>query len=259
MDDFDDDDSPIATLPQSRPMPSSITEDKLPSGLAGLAKTPGLQKLADVVISQWSRGDVLDRLGRYGIYPIRKVLMYGPPGNGKTMACHWLAAELGVPLYRVRCEQLIASLLGETALKVRKALDWISGCGKAIILFDEVETIFPSRALNDSANEGCKREISAAMAVMWQMLDRWSSPQLFCFATNMENRLDPALMSRFELQLHFAPPTRENIVNVLDYWREVFHDLGADVWYPELVERDYESFRQLWLSIADRVRSFALQ
>lgn len=185
--------------------------------------------------------------------------MYGPPGNGKTMACHWLAADLGVPLYRVRCEELVASLLGHTALNVRRAMDWIAGCGKAIILFDEVETIFPSRNSTDSMNEGCKREISAAMAVMWQMLDRWSTPQLFCFATNMEDRLDPALLSRFELKLHFPPPTRENVVDVLDYWREVFHDLGADIWYPELIDRDYESFRQLWLSIADRVRSFALQ
>lgn len=237
-------------------MPTSVSLEKPATSLASLALTPELKSLADLVLAQWSREDVIKRLAKHGIHPIRKVLMYGPPGNGKTTACGWLAAKLGIPLYRIRCESLIDSYIGASSKNVRETMDWISNAGKCIVLFDEIETIFVSRQKSDGGEVG--RELASAMSILWQMLDRWDSPQIFCFATNMKEMLDPALVSRFELQVEFNAPTQEHVDAVLDYWSEVFHDLGGSTLKTNLAALNHTSFRQLWQRISDHVRDAAL-
>lgn len=242
-------------LPNRDEMPASISLESPANSLASLALTPAMHRLAEVVLAQWTKREVFNKLSRHGVYPIRNLLFYGPPGNGKTVACKWLAAKLNAPLYRVRCESLIDSWVGSSAKNVRAALDWLALPTQAIVLLDECETIFPARTNSDDAGA---RERVSAMAVLWQILDRWETPQLFVFATNMAERLDKALLSRFELQVDFGPPDREQTLSVLDYWAEVFHDFGPDEWMPRLRDREYSSFRELWLSIAASVREAAL-
>lgn len=243
------------TLNQLPHLPSAITRETITHGLAGLCKTPELEKLASTVIAQWKNTKVFDRLAKHRIFPVRNVLLYGPPGNGKTTACQWIASSIDVPLYRVRCESLVVGVLGESAKEMRKTMDWLAKAGKCVVLFDEVETIFPSR---DSSTGNCGREIASAMTVFWQMLDRWSSPQLFCFATNMPDALDTALMSRFELMIEFGPPDQDQVREVVRYWSEVFHDYAPDSWSGELNELEFGSYRELWQAISSRVREVAL-
>jgi AAA+ superfamily predicted ATPase len=249
----------ISQLPydQKAVMPDSITIEPRVHGLAGLAETPELLQLSNIVVAQWNRSDIFDELAKYRIQPIRNVFMYGPPGNGKTTACQYLASKMGCPLYRVRCEMLVGSLLGETPRFMRRAMDYLSTVGRAIVLFDEVDAIFPARG---SGNESsvCHREIGAAMTVFWQILDRWTTPQLFCFATNMPQMLDPALMSRFELKLEFGPPNQAQVRSVVDYWSEIFHEYSPSEWAPMLAESHFTSYRELWQAISENVRAVAL-
>jgi ATP-dependent 26S proteasome regulatory subunit len=239
-------------------LPPSVTLEPAAIALASLSVTDNMRLLAETVVEQWKRVTLFERLKKHGIYPVRNVLMYGPPGNGKTLACQWLAKEIGAPLYRVRCEQLVQSNLGKTAQEMRQLMDCLRTVGKAVILFDEVEQIFPSRE-SDGSNEACRREIASAMTVFWQELDRWTSPQLFCFATNMRSRLDPALLSRFELELEFEKPNQDQIRAVCAYWSEVFHDCNPQAWGPVVSEHQFTSFRELWQTIAHHVRAEALK
>jgi ATP-dependent 26S proteasome regulatory subunit len=236
-------------------MPDSITLEPKANGLAGLAETPELSRLTDMVVAQWKRGDIFDELAKYRIFPIRNVFMYGPPGNGKTTACQVLASKIGCPLYRVRCESLVGSYIGETARLMRGMMDFLAKQSRCVVLFDEVESIFPSREILKNETS---REIASAMTVFWQTLDRWTTPQLFCFATNMPDRLDPALMSRFELKLEFGPPNQDQVRSVVAYWREIFHEYKPETWAPELVDRSFVSYRELWQAISDKVRATAL-
>ena len=208
-------------------------------------------------MSQWSKRDAFEDLMQYGIFPIRNVLMYGPPGNGKTTACQWLASNLGFPLYRVRCDSLVNSYLGHTAKAVRETLDWLESAGECVVLFDEIETIFVSREAT-TGSDTIKLELTAAMAVLWQTLDRWTSPQLFCFATNLPQQLDKAMLSRFELQIEFGPPSVEQSDSVIEYWQEVFHAYQPEVWVPKLKGRQFLSFREIWFEISQNVRDAAL-
>jgi SpoVK/Ycf46/Vps4 family AAA+-type ATPase len=60
-----------------------------------------------------------DRLRQHGFAPMRKLLLIGPPGTGKTMTASALAGELGLPLFTIQLDGLITKYMGETAAKLR--------------------------------------------------------------------------------------------------------------------------------------------
>lgn len=240
-----------STLPSGPPPAISLERDA--NNLASLALTDAMKRLAQTVVAQWRHRERFAEVESLGIGPIRQVLFHGPPGNGKTVACQWLASEIGVPLYRVRSEMLVDSYVGRTAQNVSQAMEWLSQQRAAIVLFDEIESLFPSR--KDIGGGAGARELSGAMTVFWQYLDRWRGPQLFCLATNLLERLDPALRSRIELQLEFGPPTPDQAANVLAYWAERLHAYDSARWAAELAALPQPtSFRELWQRIAHAVR-----
>lgn len=239
-------------------LPAGLSEEKPGSNLASLAMTPSLKSIIDTVLVQWKSQKTFEPLAKYGIFPVRQLLFYGPPGNGKTSACQWLAKQLDVPLYRVRCESLVEPYLGRTAANVSKVMEFLVKSPSAVVLFDEVETLFPARGKDSSA---CSREMTSAMTTYWQYMDRWSRNHLFVLATNMQDKLDPALMSRIELHLEFGPPTEEQAREVIAYWAETLHQYGGAAWSAELYwfldkGGSFESFRFLWQQIQRQVNRF---
>lgn len=242
----------LSTLPKAPRTPDGLSLEKPAKNLASLATSDSLRELTDVVLAQWRRSDRFAPLARHGIRPIDRMLFYGPPGNGKTMASQWLAKQLEAPLYRVRCESLVASQMGATSARMSEVLDWLEKQPRCVVLFDEVEQLFMSRQMSEGA---CGRELSTVMQVFWQRLDRWEEPTLFVLATNLPDSLDPALLSRIDLQIEFGPPTTEQAASVLAYWAETLHEYGGEIWGPDLsnVPR-WDSFRALFQAVQHRVR-----
>lgn len=236
--------------------PPQIVEEKPAKNLASLVKNEALDNLTAALIHQWNIREAFHEVMEFGIRPIDRALFYGPPGNGKTMAAQMIAKEIGCPLYRVSCENLITASLGGLEKNMAAVLDWIACQEMAVVLFDECEAVFPSR---QDGGSDCAQAITRGMQVFWQRLDRWESPHLFLLATNLIHQLDAALLSRLELKLEFAAPNKEQAEKVVAYWMEVLHEYGADQWGPQLIDqlksgRTPESFRSLWQSIADSVR-----
>jgi hypothetical protein len=249
----------FSTLPMAKKsdVPAGLSLEKPANNLASLSMTGSMRALMTNVIKQWHASDAFLPLADYGIGPVRQLLFYGPPGNGKTSACQWIARQLSVPLYRIQCDELIASHLGETSSNVRRIMDWIANTPSAVILFDEIESLFPARPIESTA---CTREIASAMTVYWQHLDRWTGKHLFVAATNLPAALDSALVSRFEYRLEFPAPTEDQCRDVIAYWSEILHAYGADKWRPKLEScLDHgelpTSFRALWQGIRDSVVS----
>lgn len=234
-------------------LPIGLTVEKPARNLAALATTDSLRDLQSVVLGQWKNAETFAKLAKHGIRPIDRLLFFGPPGNGKTMAAQWLAQQIDAPLYRVRCESIVIPYLGQTASAVGELMSWLEKRGKCVVLLDEVEMLFQSRERNDG---NCGREMSAAMGAFWQALDRWEAPTLFVMATNMPDRLDAALLSRIELKIEFGPPTSEQAASVAAYWSEVLHEYGGDQWGPEIGARKWESFRALFQAVQKAVRDF---
>lgn len=235
-------------------LPKGLTLEKPARNLAALATTNSLTDLQGVVLAQWKHAETFGRLAKHGIRPVDRLLFQGPPGNGKTMAAQWLAQKIDAPLYRVRCETLIESLLGKTGNNVSEVMNWLEKQPRSVVLFDEIEMLFPARELSKG---DCGREMNSAMSVFWQYLDRWEAPTLFVLATNMPDRLDKALLSRLEYQLEFGPPTREQASSVIQYWAEVLHEFGGGEWGKVIDDgRHWESFRALFQAVQHHVRQF---
>jgi len=92
-----------------------------------------------------------DVLRSYGMKPATKVIFFGPPGCGKTLAAEVVAFELDRPLAIVRLDALVSSFLGETAANLRKVFDFISQ-HSLVVLFDEFDAIGKERG--DSGDHG---------------------------------------------------------------------------------------------------------
>jgi SpoVK/Ycf46/Vps4 family AAA+-type ATPase len=156
--------------------------------------------LLESIIREFRNWDILVS---NGVFPVRKILFYGPPGCGKTIAAHAIACELGIPLLYVRFDAVVSSFLGETASNIRKVFDFAKK-DNWVIFFDEFDAIGRSR--DDFSEHG---EIKRVVNTFLQQLDNFKGRSLIIAATNYEKSLDYALWRRFDEILKFDLPTPE--------------------------------------------------
>jgi SpoVK/Ycf46/Vps4 family AAA+-type ATPase len=114
-----------------------------------LTATTPKQRLGDLVTA----ADVKDKLSRvireqrhlgklksHGLSALRKLLLVGPPGTGKTFTAYVLAGELGFPLFQVRLDAVITKFMGESAAKLRQIFDAIREV-RGVYFFDEFDAL----------------------------------------------------------------------------------------------------------------------
>jgi len=249
----------VNELPKHNKMPAGLVLEKSPAFVPKMAMTDELRTVVCEVIRQWDNRHLFDGLAKFGIRPLDRLLFFGPPGNGKTMACQWIARKLDIPLYRVQCEQIRGRYLGETTRALADVTRYLMAQpDPAVCLLDEIESIFVDRS---RAVGECDRELGSALTVFFQALDRWSSPMLLVMCTNLVDQVDRALLSRIELQLEFRPPTEQQALDVIAYWRELLCDHGGDQWSEGLthdiaVRGTPESFRELQQAINRAARAW---
>jgi SpoVK/Ycf46/Vps4 family AAA+-type ATPase len=141
-----------------------------------------------------------ERLREHGFAPIRKLLLLGPPGTGKTMTASVLAGELGLPLFTVQLHGLITKYMGETAAKLRLVFDAIAET-RAVYLFDEFDALGSERASRDDVGE-----IRRVLNTFLQFLEQDDSDSLVLAATNHPKVLDRALFRRFDAAVEYDVP-----------------------------------------------------
>jgi SpoVK/Ycf46/Vps4 family AAA+-type ATPase len=158
------------------------------------------------LLEEHRRADVLRS---FGMKPSGKVIFYGPPGCGKTLAAEVIAFELDLPLAIVRLDALVSSFLGETAANLRKVFDFIAEY-PMVALFDEFDAIGKERA--DSGEHG---ELRRVVNAVLQMMDAYQGKSLILAATNHEQILDSAIWRRFDETIDFPLPNTEQIQQIL--------------------------------------------
>ena len=161
---------------------------------------PQIQEELVQIIREFQNWDVLVS---NGVFPTKRVLFYGAPGCGKTLAAQALASEIGLPMVYVRFDALISSYLGETASNIRKVFDFAQQ-DSYVMFFDEFDTIARSR--NDPFEHG---EIKRVVNTFLQQLDSFRGKSLVVAATNFEKSLDYAIWRRFDCTLRFDMPTND--------------------------------------------------
>ena len=155
-----------------------------------------------------------DLLRSYGLEPRHRILLIGPPGNGKTSLAHALAHTLMVPLFVVRYEGIVGSYLGETAGRLAQLFAYVR-TRPCVLFFDEFETLGKERGDQHETGE-IKRVVSSLLL----QIDDLPAHVITVTATNHQELLDRAVWRRFQLRLTLSAPSRRQ----LETWFENFAD-----------------------------------
>ena len=147
----------------------------------------------------------LDLLRSYNLEPRNRVLLIGPPGNGKTSLAEAIAELLIVPLLVVRYEGVVGTYLGETAVRLRRLLEH-AATRKCVLFFDEFETLGKERG--DTHETG---EIKRVVSSLLMQIDSLPSHVVVIGATNHAELLDRAVWRRFQVRMVLPEPTRARL------------------------------------------------
>lgn len=149
------------------------------------------------LLQEFRRSEDIRRSG----LPVRsKLLFCGPPGCGKTLCAEVFAAELGLPLFVVKLDQLISSYLGETASNVRKIFEFARK-QPCVLFLDEFDALARSR--DDGAEHNELRRVVNSLLLF---IDRMQTRGFMIAATNLDSSLDSAIWRRFDEVVWFDRP-----------------------------------------------------
>ena len=150
-----------------------------------------------------------ERLGAYGLRNRKTVLLYGPPGCGKSLGAKRLAWNIGLPLLKVRFDALISSYFGESAANLRSVFE-AAGERPCVLLLDECDFIARSRTTSKDIGEA-----SRIVNSLLQLMEEYDAPGLLVATTNVESSLDNALFRRFDEVFEVPLPGAEDIDKLL--------------------------------------------
>ena len=154
------------------------------------------------VVEEHHRADLLRS---HGLEPRNRILLTGPPGNGKTSLAEVIASMLGVPLFSLRYDGVIGSFLGETAGRLRKVFEFVRS-RPCVLFLDEFDTIGKERG--DVHETG---EIKRVVSSLLLQVDAIPSFVVLVTATNHPELLDRAVWRRFQVRVELPMPTRRQI------------------------------------------------
>lgn len=174
--------------------------------LSDLILSSDCQRLVDQIVEEQLRADLLRA---HSLEPRHRILLVGPPGNGKTSLAEAIAESLSVPFFVVRYDAIIGSFLGETASRLRRVFDY-ARTTPCVLFFDEFDALGKERG--DIHETG---EIKRVVSSLLLQIDDLPSYTTVIAATNHEELLDRAAWRRFELRLELPPPTQSQVVGYL--------------------------------------------
>ena len=150
-----------------------------------------------------------DKLNDLGIGVSNTLILYGPPGCGKTKCAYLIARELNLPLVIARLDSIISSYLGTTAKNIRSLFEFTQKL-PCVLFLDEFDAIAKARDDNNELGE-LKRVVNSLL----QNVDSMSKDSLLLAATNHQQLLDPAVWRRFDYKLEIELPDKEAISKLI--------------------------------------------
>jgi SpoVK/Ycf46/Vps4 family AAA+-type ATPase len=162
-----------------------------------------------------------DLLRSYNLEPRNRVILVGPPGNGKTSLAEAIAEALSVPFLVVCYEAVIGSYLGETAQRIRQVFEHARS-RQCVLFFDEFDTVGKERG--DLHETG---EIKRVVSSLLLQVDALPSYVVVVAASNHPELLDRAVWRRFQIRLELPMPKQVQIEEWFKrFEKRVGHSLG---------------------------------
>jgi transitional endoplasmic reticulum ATPase len=148
-----------------------------------------------------------------GVKPPRGILMFGPPGSGKTLIARAVANETGAFFFLINGPEIMSKLAGESESNLRKAFEEAEKNSPAIIFIDEIDSIAPKREKTQGEVE--RRIVSQLLTLMDGLKAR--SHVVVIGATNRPNSIDAALrrFGRFDREVDIGVPDENGRLEVL--------------------------------------------
>jgi transitional endoplasmic reticulum ATPase len=172
---------------------------------------------------------------RLGVEPPHGVLLYGPPGCGKTMLARAVATESEANFISIKGPEVLSKWVGESEKAIREVFRRARHAAPAIIFFDEIDAIAPSRGTGGGDSHVTERVISQFLTE----IDGIQSLKdiVVLAATNRPDLLDPAMLRPGRFDRHILVPApdeaaRKQILEI--YTKEM--PIAKDVDLHELVK-----------------------
>jgi transitional endoplasmic reticulum ATPase len=189
------------SIPQEKPK-SKLKEIKQGQGFSAIA---GMQELKDTI-----QLDVIDalnnkeRYAEYGLTIPNGMLLYGPPGCGKTFFAERLAEEIGFNFYQIKPSDIQSKYVNASQENIKNLFDEARENAPSIIFIDELDAMVPNR--NDSNVN--HMNTSAVNEFLAQMNNCGDDGVFIIGATNRPNSIDPAILraGRLDKVIYLPPP-----------------------------------------------------
>ena len=150
---------------------------------------------------------------RLGVEPHSGILLYGPPGCGKTLIAKVLASESDANMFLINGPEIMNKYYGETEAKLRDMFKEAKDNSPSIIFIDEIDAIAPKR--EEAYGDVEKRVVAQLLALMDGLTDRGNV--IVLGATNRPDSIDPALRrpGRFDREFEISVPNEDGRLEVL--------------------------------------------
>ncbi|RLE74696.1 MAG: AAA family ATPase [Thermoprotei archaeon] len=168
------------------------------------------QKIREMVELPLKHPELFKRLG---IDPPKGILLYGPPGCGKTLLAKAVANETEAYFIAINGPEIMSKFYGESEQRLREIFEDAKEHSPAIIFIDEIDAIAPKR--EEVTGEVEKRVVAQLLALMDGLEAR--GDVIVIGATNRPNALDPALRrpGRFDREIEIGVPDRQGRYEIL--------------------------------------------
>lgn len=207
---------PVVIVPNTRLAVGSAKGGGAPRGpsyedIGGLK--PQLHRIREMIELPLRYPEVFKRLG---IDAPKGVLLYGPPGCGKTLIARAIAHETEANFYSVSGPEVVHKFYGESEAHLRKIFEEASKKGPSIVFLDEIDALAPTR--EKVVGEVEKRVVAQLLALMDGLTKRENV--IVIAATNIPNALDPALRrpGRFDREIAITIPDRNGRREILEIY-----------------------------------------
>jgi transitional endoplasmic reticulum ATPase len=150
---------------------------------------------------------------RLGVEAHSGILLYGPPGCGKTLIAKVLASESEANMFSINGPEIMNKYYGETEARLRDIFKEAKDNSPSIIFIDEIDAIAPKR--EEAYGDVEKRVVAQLLALMDGLTDRGNV--IVLGATNRPDSVDPALRrpGRFDREVEISVPNEDGRLEIL--------------------------------------------